>query len=208
MLTSFTDSLLTLMTRGGVVMWPLLLLSIIAVTLGFERCWFWLVTNSPTRQLRAAELAKLLRQGQIDAARKVAAGDGGVYGRVVMKMLDEPANDALAVEAVESQRPRIERFMPTLSTIITVAPMLGILGTVLGIISSFNVLAGGGETGDPALISKGIAEALLTTAAGLILAVAVLLPYNAFRAQVDRTLGRIDTLVAAAMQARGQDSRR
>ena len=118
-------------------------------------------------------------------------------GQTLDLYLDEPVTDALVVDVVESQRPRLERFMPTLSTIITAAPMLGILGTVLGIISSFEVIGQAGSAGDPSLVSQGIAEALLTTAAGLIVALLVLIPYNLFRSQVDRTLGRIETLVAA-----------
>ena len=123
---------------------------------------------------------------------------------------------AAAVDAIEAQRPRLERFLPTLSTIITAAPMLGILGTVLGIIASFEVLgggggsAGGGASGaggpsDPALVGRGIAEALITTAAGLVVALGVLLPYNLLRVQVDRTLSRLEQLAAAAEQGLEKD---
>ena len=114
----------------------------------------------------------------------------------------ERITEALAVDAVESQRRRLERFMPTLSTIITAAPMLGILGTVLGIISSFEVLseqsAAAGGT-DPRSVSLGIAEALITPAAGLIVSLLTLFPYNAFRAQIERTLTRLETLANSAM---------
>jgi biopolymer transport protein ExbB len=102
---------------------------------------------------------------------------------------------------VERQRPRVERFMPTLSTVITGAPMLGILGTVLGIIASFHLLSESAETVTPRAVSGGIAEALLTTAAGLVIALIVLLPYNIFRAQQERTLGRLEALGAAAQRA-------
>ena len=95
----------------------------------------------------------------------------------------EKATDAAATDAVERQRPKLERFMPTLGTIITAAPMLGILGTVLGIIGAFDLL--GEQPGDMKLeaISGKIAEALITTVAGLIIALIVLFPSNAFRAQ-------------------------
>ncbi|MEX0887620.1 MAG: MotA/TolQ/ExbB proton channel family protein, partial [Phycisphaeraceae bacterium] len=98
-------------------------------------------------------------------------------------------------------RRRIERFLPTLSTIITAAPMLGILGTVLGIIASFDLLGARPDATDPRQVSQGIAEALLTTAAGLVIAVFTLFPYNAFRAQIDRTLARLEALAAAATSA-------
>ena len=199
--TSFND----LMSRGGFVMWPLLILSVVAVTLSFERCWFWLKTNSPSNKAKVWRMAQFMRQGEMQRAREIAGGEGNVYCRLVWLMLSENPSPALASEAVESQRPRLERFMSTLSTIITAAPMLGILGTVLGIIASFNVLDLSQST-DPRLVSQGIAEALLTTAVGLVLAIIVLLPYNLFRTQMDRSLGRLEVLVAAALGDGDADS--
>lgn len=197
MLELFGNNLVDLMHRGGPVMWPLLAMSVVGVTLCLERLWFWITTNRPGRHDDLQRLARLLREGHNDKAMQLMARDRSIYGKLVTRLLDEPISDALVVDVVESQRPRLERFMPTLSTIITAAPMLGILGTVLGIISSFEVIGKAGSAGDPSLVSQGIAEALLTTAAGLIVALMVLIPYNLFRSQVDRTLGRIEMLVAA-----------
>lgn len=188
------------MQRGGVVMWPLLVLSLLAVTLLFERAWFYFRTNNPARLRRVEHLGSLLRQNELGRARDVAAADGSVYGDVVRRILAEPISEAAATDAVEAQRRRLERFLPTLSTIITAAPMLGILGTVLGIIASFEVLSDQTSVTDPRLVSQGIAEALITTAAGLVVAVATLFPYNALRAQVDRTLSRIESLGSAALR--------
>ena len=193
------DSFAGLMQRGGWVMWPLLALSVVALALVLERVWFFLRTNHPGRLAHVSRLAQLLRQGERNRARELAAGDGTVYGAVVRRLLTEPASEAAVTDAVEAQRRRLERFMPTLSTIITAAPMLGILGTVLGIIASFEVLAEQAQVTDPAKVSQGIAEALITTATGLIIAVVTLFPYNALRAQVDRTLSRIEALAASAL---------
>ena len=82
--------------------------------------------------------------------------------------------------------------------------MLGILGTVFGIISSFRVLSDSAAVTDPRAVSQGIAEALLSTAAGLLVAIVVLFPYNSFRAQVDRTLSRIEVLAAARQFAQNE----
>ncbi len=191
-----------LMRRGGVVMWPLLALCVVALTLILERCWFFVVTNWPGRLSRVDRVARLLRSGRRDEARRLVVADASVYGDAVLRLLEEPAGsnlDAAAAEAIEAQRRRLERYLPTLSTIITAAPMLGILGTVLGIISSFDVLAEQTTTGDPRAVSQGIAEALITTATGLAIALVTLFPFNAIRAQVDRTLSRIETLLAAAL---------
>lgn len=185
------------MRRGGWVMWPLLLLSLTALTLIFERCWFWAAAGIAWRRYGYSRLAKELRRGAWETVRTATASDQSVYGSMLRRVFEERASDAAAAQAVEDQRHRMERFMPTLSTIITAAPMLGILGTVTGIISAFHVLSGEAVT-DPSQVAGGIAEALLTTVFGLLIAIPVLFPYNAFRVQIDRALGRMETLIAAA----------
>ncbi|MBI1338044.1 MAG: hypothetical protein GC164_13940 [Phycisphaera sp.] len=198
MLHVFAENFAYLMDRGGVVMWPLLVLSLAGVTLMVERAWFWVGTNNPSRCRRVEEMARLLRHGETKALHTLTEHDQSVYGRFVRVVMEEGASDAAITEAVERQRPRIERFMPTLSTIISAAPMLGILGTVTGIISSFHLLSSEALATDPRKVGEGIAEALLTTAAGLVIAIIVLFAYNAYRAQIDRTLGRLEMLAAAA----------
>ncbi|MEO0475439.1 MAG: MotA/TolQ/ExbB proton channel family protein [Planctomycetota bacterium] len=192
---SFTD----LMDRGGIVMWPLLVLSIIAVTLILERTVFYLTTNGPMRRERVYQLGKLLRAGKLDEARQDAKRDNSIYGSAVRQLLDETPSESAAVDAVEAQRGRLERFLPILSTIITAAPMLGILGTVIGIIGAFNELSGNRADLDLSDLGGDIGQALITTAAGITVALLTLLPYNLFRAQADRSLSRLESLVAAAL---------
>ena len=120
-------------------------------------------------------------------------------------MLDHGASDAVAMEAVEMQRPRIDRFMVALSTIITAAPLLGILGTVVGIIQSFRLLGEQAALSDPTDVAGGIAAALITTAFGLIIALVTLFPYMLFRSWSSRAIGRLETLIAAAQQGLGED---
>ncbi|MCC6682801.1 MAG: MotA/TolQ/ExbB proton channel family protein [Phycisphaeraceae bacterium] len=208
-MSGMIESWRLLMERGGPVMWPLLALSVLSVGLCFERMVFFWRTNRPGRLAIVARMSKLLRAGQRDAARQLAATDPTVHGEVVMRLLEEPADqpvsEAAMVEAVESQRRRLDRYLPTLSTIITAAPMLGILGTVLGIITSFEALSSEATTADPRLVGEGIAQALLTTAAGLVVALITLFPYNLLRAQSHRTLSRLEILAAAAGAPRGAD---
>ncbi|MEX2543982.1 MAG: MotA/TolQ/ExbB proton channel family protein [Phycisphaeraceae bacterium] len=197
LITPFTE----LMARGGIAMWPLLLLSIVSLTLLFERTWFFIRINRPGQLRLAARLGTLLRQDDRDQARTAARDAPGLYAAFVADLLLPPVSEASALDVIERHRRRIERFLPTLSTIITAAPMLGILGTVLGIIASFDLLGARPDATDPRQVSQGIAEALLTTAAGLVIAVFTLFPYNAFRAQIDRTLARLEALAAAATSA-------
>lgn len=198
------------MTRGGVVMWPLLVMSLVSATLIFERCWYFLHANNPGRMSRVRAMAKHLRHGDRAAAKAIAGADRSIYSRVVQRVLAEPATEAAAVDIVETHRPSLERFMPTLSTIITVAPMLGILGTVLGIIASFQLLSDTGISGgttDPRSVSQGIAEALITTAVGLVIAIFTLFPYNALRVQSERTLSAIESLAWAGVAEKTSDGK-
>ena len=98
---------------------------------------------------------------------------------------------------LEEAERRLTRGLDLLDTVITVAPLLGILGTVLGVIDCFELL-GGGPQPDPLAISGGVAEALITTATGLSISLAVLLPFNYLRA---RTRGRLAEIAAALRRA-------
>lgn len=206
MFSAVSDTFSELITRGGVVMWPLLGLSLLSVTLLFERGWFFIRSNNPGRLSRVRMMARRLRQNDQSGARTIAQSDSGMYSDVVVRLLEEPATEAAVMDVIESQRPRLERFMSILSTIITVAPMLGILGTVLGIIASFDLLSDQAGTTDPRSVSQGISEALLTTAAGLVIAIFTLFPYNALRVQVDRSLAVIESLAWAALAGQGETS--
>ncbi|MEM9416269.1 MAG: MotA/TolQ/ExbB proton channel family protein [Planctomycetota bacterium] len=190
-----------LMSRGGPVMWVLLAISVVSLTLILERAWFFGRTNSAARRGKVIEVARKLRHGDRAGAQSFAGSDTSVYGDAVKRLLDEPPTEAGAVEVVELQRARLERFLPTLSTIITAAPMLGILGTVIGIVRAFDRLSGGRDQLDLNLLSGDIGEALITTAAGLVVALITLLPYNLFRGQVERSLSRLESLAASGLGA-------
>src|SRR5690606_22842294 len=194
------DSARNLFSTGGWVMWPLAALSILSVTLIVERFLFWGRAATATRR-RWSSLAKKLRPPHRDlaGARALAEDDRTSLGVFALALIDEMKHgrglsEVAAREAVEEVRPSIERFSATLSTIITAAPMLGILGTVTGITRSFAAVgagaAGDGPT-DPTLVADGISQALYTTAFGLLIAVVTLFPYVIFRARIDRALGRL-----------------
>jgi len=193
-----------LMARGGIVMWPLLAVSVVAVTLIIERSFFYLTTNSAARRERVYQLGKLLRAGRHEEARAEAKRDGSIYGDAVTRLLEDKLSESAAVDAIELQRGRLERFLPTLSTIITAGPMLGILGTVIGIIGAFNQLSGNRAELDLSDLGGDIGEALITTAAGITVALLTLLPYNLFRAQADRSLSRLESLLAAGLSPEGE----
>ncbi|MFK7789991.1 MAG: MotA/TolQ/ExbB proton channel family protein [Phycisphaeraceae bacterium] len=206
MITLAAFSFIELMDRGGVVMWPLLALSIIAVTLIIERTFFFVRTNGSARRDRTDQLARMLRAGEDEQAKSQANRDHSIYGDAVSRLLLEKRSESAAVDAVEAQRTRLERFLPMLSTIITAAPMLGILGTVIGIIGAFNELSSNRADLDLSDLGGDIGQALITTAAGITVALVTLLPYNLFRAQADRSLSRLESLVAAGLSRPEQPS--
>ena len=197
---SWSAELSSLLTRGGYVMIPLLVLSVVTITLIVERVIFWVGVNGKTSLRRLARLNHALRTGDAAMVRGLVADDGTPYGRVACRLVEEGANDAVALEVVEDQRGRLDRFMVTMSTIITAAPLLGILGTVLGIIQSFELLGGRSTLTDPTAVAGGIAAALLTTAFGLVIALITIFPYMAFRGQSSRAMGRLEALVAAGQE--------
>ncbi len=193
-----TEDLALLIQRGGYVMIPLLALSVISISLIAERFWFWGRIHGPSRPRKLTALTAALRSGDRPTAKALLTTDRSPYGRLVEHLMKYGPTDAVAVEAVEMERPRLQRFMVMLSTIITAAPLLGILGTVIGIIQSFRLLGQQSVLTDPRDVAGGIAAALLTTALGLIIAVITLFPYMSFKSQVDRALGRMEMLIAAA----------
>lgn len=191
-------------------MWPLLALSVASVAISLERVLFWTTTHGAKRMGRVRGITRLVREGDLPKAAAKAARDRTVYGQFLGTLIaraQEPVwggaaiTESFAHEEAERIRPVIERFHTSMATIITAAPMLGILGTVTGIISSFRLIGGSGPLTDPTRIASGIGEALFTTAFGLIVALVTLFPYAMFRAQAERCLSRLEVMAATVVEA-------
>ncbi len=198
------QNLSSLMGRGGYVMIPLLVVSVLSVALILERCWFWLLVGGRGSIKRLNTLNGAFIHGDTKKVSNMMKRDTSPYGAIAKEMVKNGASDAVAISAVETQRPRIDRFMVALSTIITAAPLLGILGTVIGIIESFKLLGAESVLTDPSDVAGGIAAALLTTAFGLIIALVTLFPYMLFRGWSSRAIGRIEAMIAAAQQGESE----
>lgn len=186
--------------RGGPVMWPLLLLSIVSVMLSIERAVFWLGTHRSGRQAWIEKISERLRLKDAQGAGAMLKTDRTIYAEIVSSLLTWRITDSTATVLVETHRHTFERWASALSTIITAAPLVGILGTVLGIIKSFDLIGRSSTVVDIDGVASGIAEALITTAFGLIVALVTLFPYMLFRAQAERCIGSIERLVAAAIE--------
>lgn len=184
---------LDLFAKGGPVMWPLLICSVLALTLAGERIIHLLKIQLSTDKKLIDDLFGLVEKGLCDEAVSKGCNSRDPAVSVIVQGLihrDHGLADAMQVEA-EKQLDRMKSGMSVLDTIITMAPLLGILGTVTGIIKSFNLLQDVGLP-DPRLATGGISEALITTAAGLVVALATLIPYNYLLTRIRRISRRLE----------------
>ena len=199
---SSLEYFLNVFYQGGFLMWPLLAISILSLAITIERTVFWMRMSKIDW---LDELAVALRDNSKEDLDKLIKQNASPYIDVVKHLLSRGSEDSVVLEIVERVRPQLDRWLVTLSSIITAAPLVGILGTVIGIIQSFSVLSTGESIGDPAAVSGGISTALITTAFGLLIALAAHFPYMAFRVHRDRALGWIEVLVAAAQDRKNKE---
>lgn len=178
---------------GGPVMWPLLACSFIALVVIVERLLFWMSFILKRNRSLAGDVLDLASRGEWEAIRQRTAQSRDYVIRVMVSgILHRDYDMARAMEAeAESQIRRMQRFMSVLDTMITVSPLLGIFGTVLGIITSFKILGTAGID-DPRAVTGGIAQALITTASGLGIAIIVVFPFNYFNSRVDHAIHEME----------------
>lgn len=179
--------------KGGPVMYPLLACSILALSVVIERAIFWLKLGIRRQPLLVDEVLELARQGDWESIRgKTANTKDYIIKILISGILHREFSMIKAMEAAAAdQIKHMRRFMGALDTMITVAPLLGIFGTVLGIISSFEILGSAGIE-HPQEVTAGIAQALITTAAGLGIAILSVFPYNYFNSRVENAAVQIE----------------
>jgi biopolymer transport protein ExbB len=186
--------MLEIFIQGGPVMYPLLLCSIVSLTVIVERIIYWVTLDLNRQNDLIEEILEHCRLGDWDTVRQKSAGTRNPVLRVLVSgILHRDYNLSKAMEsAAMDQMKAMKRFMGILDTIITVAPLLGIFGTVTGIILSFEMLGSAGIE-DPKAVTSGIAQALITTAAGLGIAILTVFPYNYFNSRVESAAVSIET---------------
>src|SRR3989338_8334435 len=176
-------------------MWPLLLCSIIALAVIIERLLFWIREAKANDSDLIHRLLHLTERGLLDEAVAGAKASSDAVARILLNGLSHhhfSLEGALEV-AVQAELKRMKRYLGVLDTIITVAPLLGIFGTVTGILTAFGAMEG--TIPNPQVVSRGIAEAVITTVAGLAIAIPTVVAYNAFCAKVEDVAGQISTHV-------------
>lgn len=177
--------MIKMFTSGGPLMYPLLACSVLVLFVAIERLLFWIAIDLRRDRALLDEVLELCRKGEWETVReKVRASQDYVIRILITGIVHRDFSLSKAMESAGTEQlKRMNRFMGVLDTMITVAPLLGILGTVTGIIGSFEIL---GTTGieDPRAVTGGIAQALITTAAGLSIAIVSVFPFNYFQSRV------------------------
>lgn len=180
--------------RGGPAIWAIAALSVLTVALILWKTWRFLRQGAFGGGRRTAEAALLWQKGHRDAAFAAVEGRRSLRARLAtaaMRGLNDPG---LSVEAAETETARVARGLLSearsglraLELIATIAPLLGLLGTVLGMIAAFQTLQQAGSQADPAVLAGGIWEALLTTAAGMAVAIPASVALAWFESIVER----------------------
>ncbi len=181
------------------MMIPILLCSVVAITIVLERIIYF---RRLGRTLKADQMLELVEQGKFTDALALAEQHPQPLLRVlaagILKREELPEKSMEATGLAELTR--MKRGLSVLDTIITLGPLLGLLGTIIGMIDSFGIMAESG-LGQPHAVTGGVAEALICTAAGIFVAVTTLIPYNYFHARVEAEAERIEQYATQAESA-------
>lgn len=181
------------MEKGGPVMVPLLIVSVVALTVVAERFLFWLELGRNQNPAGLQRILDAASAGRIEESVALGQRLQHPVARVLVRGLEQAGgsvSSALELQVQEELR-LMRRNLGILETLITLAPLLGIYGTITGIIRAFGFLAGAGIP-DPQLVAAGIAEALITTAAGLTIAILAIPPYNFFSAKTEQVAHEVE----------------
>lgn len=190
-------SILDMCLQGGWLMIPLLLLSLVSVYILVERT---LALRQASRQDASFmhRIRDYIHSGDLDSARNLCRTTATPYARLIEKgisRIGRPMNDVLVTieNTGNIEVSRLEKGLPWLATTAAGAPMLGFLGTVIGMVQAFYDIASSGQTSSISTFADGIYTALVTTVAGLIVGVIALFAYNYLVARINKVMTQLET---------------
>jgi len=188
--------MIDILISGGWMMIPIVLSSLLAVAVIIER-FRALISLSLTQQ--SDRILALMQQEKFTDALHLAEKYSCPVNRVLGEgiMAREYGPDKAMEAAAMTEIASMKKGLPALDTIITLAPLLGLLGTIIGMIDSFGIMAQSG-IGQPHAVTGGVAEALICTAAGIFVAVTTLVPYNFFLTRIEQATETIETYATKA----------
>jgi biopolymer transport protein ExbB len=196
--------MLEIVVAGGWVMVPILLCSVLAAAIIVERLWTLKPSRVVPRDL-ARRVWDLVSRNELTVQALQELRSGSPLGQILAAGLAARGLErSVMKEGIEDTGRHVvhelERYLNTLGTIAAITPLLGLLGTVTGMIRTFSALTGGG-VGDPAALAGGISEALITTAAGLMVAIPALIGYRYLRGRVDALVVQMEQEAIGLMEA-------
>lgn len=173
---------------GKEIMWPILLLSFIAITVVVERLLFIARENANREPEVVEKMLECVERRDIEAALGVGRKSKDFIAKILVYSISnrEYSLSNAFIRASGQELARFQQGMATLDTCITAAPLLGLLGTVTGMMRTFGALGTGDVSGNTATITGGVAEALIATMCGLAIAIMGLLPYNYLNARSEQ----------------------
>ncbi|MGD9851894.1 MAG: MotA/TolQ/ExbB proton channel family protein [Nitrospirales bacterium] len=182
--------IIDMLMRGGWMMIPIILCSIVALTITIERAWTF---RSLGLGRLAERMIKLAEQGKFsDALTFAEQKPSPTLNVLAAGIVHRTHQPAITMEAAGIREiSLLKRSLSVLDTIITLGPLLGLLGTIIGMIGSFGIMSESG-LGNPHAVTGGVAEALICTAAGIFVAVVTLIPYNYFLSRVEQETEQIE----------------
>lgn len=183
----------SMFVKGGPAMWPLLAVSIAAMTVAIERALFVLRQKKRSQPDLVRTILRRVEAGKVDEAIYLGRHAHDPVARILVHGLlhrEKALSGALLHSAAKELKP-YQRGLTALDTAVTLSPLLGLFGTVTGMIRAFGLL-GGAELDAPAAITGGIAEALIATAFGLMIAILALVPLNFLNSYYERTKEEIE----------------
>src|SRR6187399_3127261 len=198
-----------LVRAGGPFMWPIIVCSIAAVGILLERLWT-LQRKRVLPEDLIKKVSDLAEKNQVTAKVIEALEKNSPLGRVLAAALaNRDRGREIMMERVEDTGRHVvhelERFLNSLGTIASISPLLGLLGTVTGIIRAFNAVMLGGM-GDPRMLAGGISEALITTAGGLAVAIPSFIAYRYLRGKVERIVIDMEKIAVNFADSLGADT--
>ena len=191
--------------RGGLMMFPLLLSALVALTVIIERLYLFYRVYSTSPQA-VSQVFDLIKKSQLDQANKVCLELKTPVSSVIqagIKHFDNPIEEMeLSMKnQAESWVPLLEKRIDLIDTVITAAPLMGLLGTITGMMGSFQVLSEKGVN-EPNAITGGVAEALIATATGLVIALICLVFYNSLTNKVKGFIYDVESVASRLVEIR------
>ncbi len=192
--------MIDMIVKGGIVLWIILALSLVAVVIIIERPLYFKRISVDEEKL-FARIKATVEKGHYEEALAICDNNLSPLSALIKVGIEhrsypEMAQKEVLKDAASQEIPQLERNVSALGTIAHIAPLLGLLGTVTGTMKAFGVLGRFGAVADPSILAKGVSEALITTAAGIIVAVPAVIFYNLLVNKVNLILIKMENQVS------------